>query len=66
MGDWIRWMQSDYSATSLEANYVLQHVLWNQFIDVDLTAPFDLRRIPKPGGRVLRSQLRSMVLGEGT
>ena len=60
--DWILWMRHDSGANLSQAIFIVQHIIWNQLVDVDLTQPFDKNRLIKPGGRALRKSLRKALL----
>ena len=62
IGDWILWMRQDSGANYNQAIFVVQHIIWKQFIDIDLTQAFDMNRLLKPGGRALRKSLRKALL----
>lgn len=60
---WIWRLQQDLGAEKAEADYTVQHCLWHQHLDCDLSLTLDLERLPQPGGRALRRELRRSLLG---
>lgn len=54
-------LQTDFGATKPDANYLLLHCLWHQYIDADPSQYLDLRRCPKLGGRSLRTAIRNSI-----
>lgn len=59
--EWIRRLQMDFGATKPQADYLIQHCLWTQIIDADLSRYLDFNQCPKPGGRSLRAELRKSI-----
>lgn len=55
---WIERLQKDFRATKEQADFLIQHCLWNQVIDADLSRYVDFTKCPIPGGRQLRVDLR--------
>lgn len=56
-------LQKDFGATRREADYLIQHCLWHQFIDCDLSRYIDMAACPKPGGRRLKVAMRELLVG---
>lgn len=54
-------LEKDFDATTNEAKYLVQHCLWHQHIDCDLSRDIDMRVSPRPGGRALQAALRQML-----
>lgn len=48
----------DYQATSEEATFLLNHMLWNQLIDCDLSVHINESFPPQEGGKLLKNALR--------
>lgn len=61
--EWVRRLQMDFNATKQEADYLVQHCIWHQHIDCDLSYPLDMERLPRPGGRNLRAALLNGLTG---
>lgn len=60
--EWKDKLQADFSASSEEADFVVQHILWHQYVDVDLSHDVNLDAIPRPGGRSLREAVRANLM----
>lgn len=56
-------LQKDFGATKREADYLVQHCLWHQLIDCDLSKYIDMAACPKPGGRRLKAAMREFLVG---
>jgi hypothetical protein len=54
-------LQKDLRLKTADADYLLQHCLWHQYIDVDISKRIDFRRCPAPGGRALRAAIRESL-----
>lgn len=62
ISEWIILLQTDFKLTKPEADYLIQHCLWHQVIDCDLSKNIDMNHPPKPGGRLLRQALRNTLM----
>lgn len=62
--EWILRLQRDFDATRPEADYLIQHCIWHQIIDLDVSRFMDFSKRPIPGGRRLRSELRKTIWEE--
>ncbi|MEC5387307.1 hypothetical protein VVD49_16375 [Uliginosibacterium sp. H3] len=58
-------LRQDWNLPLHHATFLLDHMLWHQHIDCDLSRHLHRNRPPRPGGRRLRRGLRDM-LGGGT
>jgi len=56
-------LQKDYRATTEEATFLLNHILWNQLVDCDLSIQVKTSLPPRPGGRSLQTSIRSSIQG---
>ncbi|TNC99124.1 MAG: Uncharacterized protein FD121_362 [Gallionellaceae bacterium] len=56
-------LKVDYDATTEQAAFLLNHILWNQLVDCDLSLPIKTSLPPRPGGRNLQSAIRSSIQG---
>lgn len=56
--EWKNIFQSDFMLTTEQADHATQHILWHQYIDVDLTRNINLDRVQRPGGLRLRDEIR--------
>jgi len=61
LADWVSLLQKDFGAGKPDADYLIQHCLWHQIIDADLSRHLNYRRCPTPGGRALRAAIRDSV-----
>lgn len=59
--EWVLWMQKDQKASWLDAQYIVQHILWHQYVDVDLTLPVRFKEPVISGGRNYKSSLRKKI-----
>ena len=59
--DWIDLLESDFCIERSVATYVIQHCLWKQYIDCDLSKHLDMEQPPHPGGMALRDTLRNYL-----
>lgn len=60
--EWKRQLQSDHGLTNSDADIAVQHMLWHQHVDVDLSrVNFD--GVPRSGGRRLRDAIRAELRG---
>lgn len=57
-------LRVDYSATTEQAAFLLNHILWNQLVDCDLSLPIKTSLPPLPGGRSLQAAIRSSIQGD--
>lgn len=62
--EWILRLEFDFDATRHEADYLIQHCIWHQIIDLDVSRFMDLSKRPIPGGRRLRDKLRETIWEE--
>jgi hypothetical protein len=56
-------LQLDYGVTSNHATFLLNHILWHQLVDCDLSINTKNSLPPRPGGRTLRDALRASIQG---
>lgn len=56
-------LKVDFDATTEQAAFLLNHMLWNQLVDCDLSLPIKTSLPPRPGGRNLQSAIRSSIQG---
>ncbi|MNY86617.1 hypothetical protein D3C78_28250 [compost metagenome] len=61
--EWKRLLQLDFGLVTEAADTVVQHILWHQFVDVDLSKNVNLDAVPKRGGRGLRNAIRENLRG---
>lgn len=54
-------LQKDYGASESTADYLIQHCVWHQIVDVDISRFLDFRRCPVSGGRALKNALRDSI-----
>lgn len=54
-------LQIDFGADQHQATFLLNHMLWTQLIDCDLTRPVIRSLPPKPGGRRFRQTVRQLL-----
>ncbi len=57
-------LRKDYHATAEQATFLLNHILWNQLVDSDLSMPVKTSLPPRPGGRRLQVALRASIQGD--
>lgn len=57
--DWRDRFMKDFALSIEQADYLLQHVIWHQFVDVDMRRELAMDRLVRPGGRALVLALRS-------
>lgn len=57
-------LQRDWALSLGHATFLLDHMLWNQMIDCDLSRPIHRSLPPVPGGRTLKTALRNAFSGE--
>ena len=62
--EWILRLERDFDATRHEADYLIQHCIWQQIIDLDVSRFMDFSNRPIPGGRRLRDELRKTIWEE--
>ncbi|SBT11151.1 conserved hypothetical protein [Candidatus Propionivibrio aalborgensis] len=58
-------LQRDWALPLSHATFLLDHMLWHQMIDCDLSRPVRRSLPPVPGGRALKAALRNAFAGEG-
>jgi len=56
-------LQRDWGVSLNHATFLLDHMLWNQMIDCDLSRPIRRSQPPVPGGRALKTALRNAFAG---
>lgn len=56
-------LQRDYALSPSHARFLLDHMLWNQMIDCDLSRPIRRSLPPAQGGRALKTALRNAFAG---
>jgi len=61
--DVIERLRVDYAATADQAAFLLNHILWTQLVDCDLSLPIKTSLPPRPGGRSLQVAIRSNIQG---
>lgn len=61
--EWRARLQQDFGVAIEAADFIVQHCLWNQYVDADLTAPIDLSVPVRPGGRALRQAVQASLQG---
>lgn len=54
-------LELDYKVTRDQATFLLNHMLWNQIVDCDLSKPIKNTLPPQPGGRRLRTAIRESI-----
>ena len=57
-------LKADYAANNQQAAFLLNHIIWNQLIDCDLSLPIKTSLPPRPGGRSLQAAIRSSIQGD--
>lgn len=62
--EWILRLQHDFGATKATADYLVQHCVWHQIIDLDVSRFIDFAKCPIPGGRRLKEELRRSLWKE--
>lgn len=62
--EWRARLQRDFKVPVSAADYLVQHCLWSQYVDADLSIDLDLTRPLKPGGKGLRAAVRTSLQGE--
>ena len=56
-------LDKDYGTPDGASTFLLNHMLWHQMIDCDLSYPINVSGAARPGGRRLRAQLRKSIEG---
>ncbi len=56
-------LRVDFSATTEQSTFLLNHMLWNQIVDCDLSLPIKTSMPPRSGGRKLQEVLRASIQG---
>ena len=56
-------LQRDWALSLSHATFLLDHMLWHQMIDCDLSRPIHRSLPPVPGGRALKTALRNAFAG---
>lgn len=56
--DWRGRLQTDFGLTTEWADVSVQHILWHQYVDIDLTRDVNLDAVPRAGGQRLRQAIR--------
>lgn len=62
--EWKRQLQSDFDLTNSDADIAVQHILWHQHVDVDLSRDVNFDAVPRLGGRRLRDAIRTELGGK--
>ena len=62
--EWMLRLQRDFGAKRAEADYLVQHCIWHQVIDLDVSRFMDFEKCPIPGGRRLKEELRKSIWEE--
>lgn len=57
-------LKKDWKLPLQSASFLLDHMLWHQMIDCDLSRPIRRQRPPTPGGRSLIKVIRSELSGD--
>jgi hypothetical protein len=57
--EWKSRFQRDFNLTVEEADHAIQHILWHQYADADLSKDVNLDAVQRPGGQRLRDAIRS-------
>jgi hypothetical protein len=56
-------LQRDWRLSLHQATFLIDHMLWHQMIDFDISRPIHRGRPPIPGGRALRMTIRMELSG---
>ncbi len=59
--EWRDRLLADYHLRQDEADLAVHHILWHQYVDVDLRRELQMEDIVRPGGRALQAALRQAV-----
>lgn len=62
LSEWIECLQSDFGLAKPEADNLIQHSLWHQVIDYDLSQPVSMTHAIKHGGRVIRKKIYDALM----
>lgn len=61
--EWRDRIKTDYSADTMDAEFVMQHLLWSEYIDIDITKKIRMKETINTGGNRFRKNIRSALLG---
>lgn len=56
--EWRNRFQVDFGLSAEEADIAIQHIIWHQHLDIDLSRDVNLDAAPRPGGQMLRRAIR--------
>ena len=56
-------LTTDYQCSPAQASYIKNHILWNQFIDCDISVNIKESHPPQKGGRNLKQAIRNSLTG---
>ena len=56
--EWRQRFQADFGLSIEEADLAVQHIIWHQYVDVDLSCDLNFDVIARPGGHRLRHAIR--------
>lgn len=59
--DAITRLQKDFGASSDQSAFLLNHMLWHQIVDCDLSMPVKRTLPPRPGGKKLQAAIRTSL-----
>lgn len=63
--EWKGRLSNDFQLSDADADLAVNHILWNQLVDVDLTREVQMEDPPRPGGRALQVALRHTLAAGG-
>lgn len=61
--EWKGRLQSEFGLSHKDADLAVQHILWHQLVDVDLSRDVNFDVVPRQGGRRLRDAIRANLRG---
>jgi hypothetical protein len=62
--EWGEILEKDFGASRGDANRIIQHIIWNQIVDFDLSGEVTFARAPRSGGRAYREKVRAYLAGK--
>lgn len=63
--EWKKWLISDGNSVTT-ADFIVKHIIWNQYIDFNLINTYDESKLPPLGGKNLKFNLYQRLFSEGS